>query len=102
MSDVFVYFAQGESGGPIKIGISRDPVRRVAALSNGSPERLEILFVRPANEEIERRLHRMFAAGRLHGEWFAEDTPKLAEFIELQIRKDRWDMRHRELLAAAA
>lgn len=86
MSDTFVYFAQAQSGGPIKIGISRDPVRRVAGMSGGSPERLDLLLVKRATEKMEYRLHQIFAAGRLHGEWFAEDTPGLAEFIEIQIR----------------
>jgi hypothetical protein len=31
-----IYFAQAIDGGPIKIGFSRDPARRLAALSRSS------------------------------------------------------------------
>lgn len=85
--ETFVYFVQGVNGGPIKIGTSHSPQRRLMAMNTGSPEPLDLLVACRAPVGAEGRLHRIFAVGRLHGEWFSEDTPGLAEFIELQIRK---------------
>ncbi len=80
-----VYFAQAASGGPIKIGVSRDPVRRVRALSIGSPDAIELLATLPGGVWLEGKLHEYFADYRLHGEWFDEDTPALSELIEAAI-----------------
>lgn len=103
MSDeAFIYFVQGVNGGPIKIGTSRDPARRLSTMNTGSPEPLELLVKCRALPGMENRLHRIFAAGRLHGEWFDADTPGLAEFIELQIRKIRHAQMYPYVRSAAA
>lgn len=79
-----VYFVQGVDGGPIKIGVATDPKRRLATLQHGSPVLLRALIIMPGGFEMERQLHRLFAAGRMHGEWFDPDTPGLMEYIQEQ------------------
>lgn len=82
-----IYFIQqGEHPlGPIKAGISSDPLRRIAQLQTGSPQRLYLLGVigQPGgpqtinDEQYERELHGMWRAYRLHGEWFKATAPVL-------------------------
>lgn len=79
--DERVYFAQADDGGPIKIGVSRDPKRRARQLGRG----VGIVASLPGNREMEQLFHRFFRRGRLDGEWFSEDTPGLAEFVEAAL-----------------
>jgi hypothetical protein len=94
-----VYFAQGVDGGPIKIGLSVDVQHRVRTLQSGSPVALDLLCSIPGTEETEATLHDLFASGRLHGEWFHEDTPMLAEAIEIILAPDLTRPRVAELHA---
>jgi hypothetical protein len=80
----FVYVIQGDPGTPIKIGFAKNPLTRMATLQTGYPWELRLLYVFPAAIRLEQALHRLYAAGRLRGEWFdAEviegDEPFLAD-----------------------
>ncbi len=78
--DSYVYFVQAASGGPIKIGISNDPLGRLAQLQTGHPGALVILAVVPGGRQLELDLHKKFAKHRIHGEWFSP-TPELLEIV---------------------
>ena len=68
-----IYFIQSVIGGPVKIGKADFPKDRLATFQIGSPFELRIVKLLAdvaASEEI--KLHRRFAAYRLHGEWFSE------------------------------
>lgn len=80
---VGVYFVQGVDGGPIKIGRSYDPIKRMAALQSASPVQLRMLFTaRCGDLDLdESALHARFAQYRLHGEWF-EPAPEILAYIE--------------------
>lgn len=65
-----VYFIA--AGGMIKIGISKDPERRIAELGRSSPLPLSILAIIPGGRNREKSLHERFAEHRKHGEWFTE------------------------------
>lgn len=93
----FVYFAQAFTGGPIKIGISVSPAQRIKALNTGAATPLDLIVAIPGGRAIEEVLHRLFAGGRLHGEWFSEETPGLAEVIEVFLAPDEDDELHREI-----
>lgn len=78
----FVYFIQAISGGPIKIGVGRDPASRLLALQPGNPEQLRIIgVIRGGGFVRERDLHVRFRASRMYGEWF-KPTPELLAVIE--------------------
>lgn len=67
----FVYFARLISGdGPIKIGCSLAPQRRVEDLMLWSPYPLELVATMPGGYDLEQRWHRRFAAHHSHHEWF--------------------------------
>lgn len=65
-----VYFIQSGNDGPVKIGVSDDPLARVKKLQTGSPAPLNLLAVIPGGIEKERELHAMFAKFRTDREWF--------------------------------
>jgi len=69
----WVYFARFGDDGPIKIGRTGDPRRRVDDLSNGSPIVITLLGAmlceRADLEEVA--LHKKLAPHRVKGEWFS-------------------------------
>lgn len=74
------YFIQGEEGGPIKIGFTKNrPSERLTELQIGSPVKLRFVGFMRGRREPE--LHRQFAHLRLHGEWFDNET-ELCDFIQ--------------------
>jgi len=73
----YVYFIQGESGGAIKIGHSKDPELRLKTLQTGYPDTLKILLIIPGSEKMEEKLHEKFNDIRLNGEWFKPDIKLL-------------------------
>lgn len=68
----FVYFIQARGGGPIKIGYSANPEKRLAALQTASPYDLAILAIRPGSRDDEAALHDRLSAHRLRGDWFED------------------------------
>lgn len=80
--DRFVYFIRpvGQEG-PVKIGCSAAPQRRVEDLAVWSPYPLEVAAASPGSLKIERQLHNIFRADHSHREWFRA-SPKLSALIE--------------------
>lgn len=93
-----VYFVQGVDGGPIKIGYTsgrstREPAKlRLGQLQGSSPVLLKVLSVWPGDTELERELHGIFHADRLHGEWFtpSEDLLAVIDATTDAERLDDW------------
>ena len=82
----FVYFVQGESGGAVKIGFSKNPEIRIKELQTGYPDTLKILCLIPGNEQTEKRFHKQFDNYRLNGEWF---EPVQDVFDEMKFKKNK-------------
>jgi hypothetical protein len=75
----WVYFVQARSG-HIKIGIAVNPRKRMCHLQSHHPEPLRLLACIPGGRDMERALHKEFAAHRVTGEWF-KPAPELVERI---------------------
>lgn len=74
-----IYFMRRADGvGAIKIGCSKWPAMRLRAMTQWSPEQLEVVATVPGTFADERRLHRQFNEFRLHGEWFEAAPAVLA------------------------
>lgn len=81
-----VYFIQAVDGGPIKIGSTFNPVKRLGSLQGGSPVRLQILgLLKGAGRDAEGALHIRFLDSHSHGEWF-HPTPELIAYIAEHAR----------------
>ncbi len=83
----WVYFVRG--GDRIKIGYAANTGRRIADLQTASPVPLELLTAIPGSRDLERELHRQFAALRTHGEWFRAEDPLLSHVDRLRERQLR-------------
>lgn len=81
-----VYFIS--RGDAIKIGFSRDPRDRLAALQTQHPEVLELITSAPGTVRHERSLHQKFDHLRITGEWF-RSAPELIEYINIVRRTGR-------------
>lgn len=66
----FIYFIQREDTGAVKIGLSKDPTRRLATLQTGNEFELKLRHLIPGGLPEERQLHQRFAPARIRGEWF--------------------------------
>ena len=63
----------------VKIGIAKDPMRRLKELQTGQPMELRLLWSVAGNYENDLHVH--FAAYRVRGEWF--DLTPLGEAIDV-------------------
>jgi len=55
----------------VKIGFtSHNPHARLRALQTGSAAPLTLIAVESGDKDHERKLHKLYAAQRVHGEWF--------------------------------
>lgn len=77
-----IYFVQQGKLGPIKIGYTgdNDISKRIASIQTYSPEKLVLLGYIEGEKEQERKLHRLFHAFKLEGEWF-EPHPQIINYI---------------------
>jgi hypothetical protein len=66
----FIYVLHNMNRNAVKIGYSGNPMSRIAQLRTASPDPLALKMIFEGTQEVERRLHRTFAAHRLNGEWF--------------------------------
>jgi hypothetical protein len=65
-----IYFAQSLPHGPIKIGYSKEPARRIADLAATQANGMYILATMSGEVADERALHELLKEHRLNGEWF--------------------------------
>lgn len=77
-----IYFVQVGDDGPIKIGYSTNPARRLAALQASHPEVLHLIGLTQGSQLEEDRLHEQLAQWRIRGEWYAATAAVLAEIAE--------------------
>ena len=73
--------------GPIKIGCSSLPERRLKALMTWSPLPLEIVAAIPGGYQLERNIHECFADLHLHREWFKAGERLLVSVERLKSGK---------------
>lgn len=74
-----IYFIESRRAKAIKIGLARDPEKRLRTLQTASPTKLRLIATCPGGPREEMLMHRRFASIRLRGEWFRA-TRELYEF----------------------
>lgn len=85
--DGFIYFIQAVSGGPIKIGYSKDPAARLKTLQTGHPEELVILRMYPGTQQAECSMHKGWERYQVRNEWF-HPADAIMECIDFSERED--------------
>lgn len=72
LPDLYVYAIREKTSGNIKIGISRDPKRRLSTLQTGNSDELELVAIKRAENKFddEQSLHELAAPYHVRGEWF--------------------------------
>ena len=87
-ANAFLYFIGEPFGeGPIKIGYSAWPQKRLYTIQISSPVELAILAKVWCLSQWEKELHDVFKDSRVRGEWFRR-TPKLMRVVDAAARKD--------------
>ena len=79
--DGWVYWIGGDTG-PIKIGWSKDPEKRLKQFQPGSPVELRVIYRVAGTYNDERRWHNELSNERLHGEWFKRGAALMAAGVE--------------------
>jgi hypothetical protein len=69
---VKIYLIKSIKYGCYKIGVSKNPDKRLKQLQTGNPSELELLCVYDSEIafKIEKVLHNTFNINKEHGEWF--------------------------------
>lgn len=87
-----VYFIQGENGGAIKIGYSKNPEERLKQLQTGYPDILKILCLIPATNKTEGFYHKKYEDLKLNGEWYKPDRRILNDIKKLKFKYNQNDL----------
>ena len=90
-TDKSVYFIADDCAKAVKIGVARSPTRRLRDLQVANSNKLRLLYVLKGKEqEFETKLHSLFSAHRLRGEWFslAPLTEPISDLVRLVGQAD--------------
>ena len=79
-----VYFIRATTGGPIKIGYSKNCALRLAQMQPHSPVALELVAEIEGEPSLEKRLHSYFAHLSIRHEWFEASEALLNAIAELR------------------
>lgn len=90
MSNIYVISSAKHHNGPVKIGISNKPEKRLKQLQTGFPEKLEIKYVEPLDSRVKARtlenhLHKDIRHHRSHGEWFNIDVKSAIAYVKFTL-----------------
>ena len=83
----FVYLMSEEYSNCTKLGISKDPYKRVKQLNSGTKLHSKITLLKtietPYYKKFEKLLHRLFSKQNVRGEWFELPPKESAAFFIL-------------------
>ena len=91
---MYVYFIQSGKKGAVKIGVSKDPIERMATMQTGNPEclRLRLRLKCKSKDhafDVEYRLHKRFNWAKKRGEWFNRSIMKRLDQID-EVEQDKF------------
>lgn len=78
-----IYFIRDTASGLVKVGLSEDPVRRLAKMQTDCPGLLVLLATQDGGEPDESLLHERFSPLRERGEWFRAEGDLAAYIADL-------------------
>lgn len=72
----YVYLIADQSGARVKVGMSSDPVKRLASIQTGNPDTLTLASAVRGGRALEAMIHDHLSDYRLSGEWFDAEVAK--------------------------
>lgn len=103
MTTSFIYVIGGTNP-PYKVGISRDPNRRLKSLQTGHPYPLQVHFTKETEicktKLLEQVIHRHLKMYKTSGEWFDMNLPDLVLQVEYAVMRYGEDPILKSLLKA--
>jgi hypothetical protein len=90
VSNIYVISSINHNNGPVKIGISDNPDKRVKQLQTAFPEKLEIKYIEPFTTKIKARtfekyLHKDISHLKSHGEWFSITVQEAINYVKFTV-----------------
>ena len=77
----FVYFMRIDGKGHVKIGFSKDPIKRLNGFGTSTPGTPQIVGFMPGTVATEKKLHKKYMSLHVKGEWF-RCKGALKDFVE--------------------
>jgi hypothetical protein len=91
----YLYVIAAHPEGPVKLGMSANPEKRLRQLQTGHAEPLSLFHVEPIEAArcrlFERLLHRDIGCHRKQGEWFALTTE--AAILQVKFTVIQYDLK---------
>ncbi len=84
--DIWLYFIQQKSGGPVNVGGTRNVKRRLADLQAACPDELRLMACVLTRPSMEIDIHALLAPIRIRTKWFKET--ELIQNLMHAARKD--------------
>lgn len=89
MNESFLYAISSNNQKPVKLGISKNPLKRVKQLQTGHSEKLSLYHTEkvPADKVrlYENILHKDLSLKRKQGEWFDVTVEEAISYIKLTL-----------------
>lgn len=90
MATSYIYVI-GSDDPPYKVGISKDPQRRLKNLQTGHPQKLRIYGLKETDVSktklLESAIHYHLKLHRTHGEWFNMDLKNIMLEVEYALMR---------------
>ena len=82
-----IYLIQAGEGGPVKIGVAKNPMERLRELQVGHSEKLVLIDCIDAfySYENEQNLHHELEHLRIRGEWFQPEKEVFSRFEQCKV-----------------
>ncbi|MFW6219439.1 MAG: GIY-YIG nuclease family protein [bacterium] len=80
----YVYLIRSQDNGYYKIGVSKNPQKRIEALQTGNSSKLKLInkFLTEYPTKIETSLHSRYSHTKKNGEWFDLTIEDELKFID--------------------
>mgnify|MGYP001165025595 CR=1 FL=1 len=89
MSGSFLYVIGPENEGPVKIGFSKHPEKRLKSIQTGHPEKLilhhKTQFDQTKIRLVERKIHNDLSYKKVNGEWFNITPEEACDWLDYML-----------------
>lgn len=77
----YIYLIQAGHSGPVKIGVSRTPQKRLRSLQTANAKTLVLRASFFGDAQCEQTIHQYWSRFRLSGEWFSSEVLAMTESV---------------------